>query len=269
MSSWSPSASSQPDGIWRPELVEVPRRRVPGDAHLVRLRLRDRPGSLASISARLAGYGVDVLRLEVLGRDGGFAVDDLLLTGEGLASALDDLGSDVTLLAHRRGVDLADPGLAMAGACFELARAANARETYRRLLAAALGLVFAEAGFVSVGDGHGVLRPMAATVNGLPALDDREASLLRSALWSGDCLTADGRVPWVADSYRELLPAGTVAVVPAGRETALALVREDAAPFVATELERLAALGSVAVATLASRSPEVSTADVRDLRPGR
>jgi hypothetical protein len=254
MSNWSPSDSNvTPAGIWRPERVEVPRRRAPGDAHLLRLRLRDRPGSLAAITSRLAMHGVDVLRLEVLGREGGFAIDDLLVSGAGLGAALAEFGPEVTVLAERRGVDLVDPGLAMAEACCALTAAGNERETYRQLLAAALGLVFAEAGFVSLRQGYGVLRPMASTVSELPALDDQQASLLCSALWSGDCLTADGRVPWVPSSYRDLLPEGTVAVVPGGAEPffVLALIRDDNAPFVTSELDRLAALLEVAVGTLA------------------
>jgi hypothetical protein len=201
----------------------------------------------------LAQHGVDVQRLEVLGREGGFAVDDVLVTGQGLDAALAELGPDVTVLAHRAGVELGDPGLAMAEACRSLTVAGNDREAFRQLLSAALGLVFAEAGFVSVRHGYGVLRPMASTVAGLPALDDRQPSLVCSALWSGDCLTADGRVPWVAESYRDLLPDGTVAVVPGGDPEpflVLALIREDTAPFVVAELDRLAALVQVAVGTL-------------------
>lgn len=241
-----------PAGIWRPELVEVARRPVPGDAHLVRLRLRDRPGSLAAVTSSLARHGVDVLRLDVLGREGGFAIDDMLLAGPDLGAALGELGPGVTVLADRPGIDLLDPGLAMAVACRSLTAAGNDRETYRQLLAAAIGLVFAEAGFICARQGYGVLRPMASTVGGLPALDDQHASLVLSALSSGECLTADGRVPWVPMSYRELLPSGSVAVVPGGPEPffALALIREDDAPFVPTELLRLAALAEVAVGTL-------------------
>jgi hypothetical protein len=254
MSSWSQSDSdTTPAGIWRPERVEVPRRRAPGDAHLIRVRLPDRPGALAAITAGLATHAVDVLRLEVLGREGGFAIDDMLVAGAGLTDAMAEFGPGVTVLADRPGVDLLDPGLAMASACHSLTVAGNERETYRQVLSASLGLVFAEAGFLCIRQGYGVLRPMASTVPGLPALDDQQASLVRSALSSGECLTADGRVPWVAESYRELLPRGTVAVVPGGGEPflVLALIRDDTAPFVAAELDRLAALVEVAVGTLA------------------
>jgi hypothetical protein len=203
------------------------------------------------VASRLATHGVDVLRLDVLDREGGFVIDDLLVVGAGLETALAELGPEVVVLADRPCVDLLDPGLAMAAACQALTSAGNEHETYRQLLSAALGLVFAEAGFVCLRQGPGLLRPMAATVPGLPVLDDERASLVRSALWSGEALTADARAPWVPESYRERLPRGTVAVVPGGGgSVALALVREDAAPFVPTELDRLAALVGVAVGTL-------------------
>jgi hypothetical protein len=228
------------------------RGRRPSHGEMVRLRLRDRPGSLASITATLAGHGVDVLGLEVLDRLAGVAIDDLLLTVPGLEAALAELGPDAEVLARRSGVRLEDRGLAMGAACAALTAAGSRHDTYQRLLSAALGLVFAEAGFVCTRDGSGVLRPVAATVTGLPALDEQAASLVSSALWSGECLTADGRAPWVEASYRHLLPPGTVALVPGGEPPflLLALVREDQAPFVQAELDRLAALVDVAVGVL-------------------
>src|SRR5579872_4118720 len=66
----------------------VPRSRPPGGSELVRLRLPDRPGSLAAVLGHLADHGVDVLALEVLDRSSGVAVDDLLLSVAGLDEAL-------------------------------------------------------------------------------------------------------------------------------------------------------------------------------------
>ena len=78
------------------------------------------------------------------------------------------------------------------------------------------------------------------------------APLVTSALFSGECLTADGRIPWGPDALRALLPPGSLAIVPGGSPPGLALVlaRVDHAPFVTAELDRLAALTRVAVATL-------------------
>jgi hypothetical protein len=156
------------------------------------------------------------------------------------------------VLANRRNVDLHDPALAMASACATVTAAVTPREAYRQLVAAALELVFAEAGFVCVREGHGFLRPLAASVPGLPVLEDGATSLLRSAFFSGESLTADGRVPWAPEGVRERLPGGAVAAIPGGLPPflVLALVRADETPFVPAELDRLAALVRVAIGTL-------------------
>jgi hypothetical protein len=256
------SGSSQPrSSTWaaagddprRPAPVELPRPRAPKGAQLVRLRLPDRPGSLAAVTAHLAAHDVDVLGLEVVDRSTRAAVDDLLLSGDGLAAALASLGPRAMVLGRRPGVDLRDPALAMAAACEAVSSARTAEEAHRQILAAALGLVFAEAGLLCVLREGGVLAVAASTVAGLPAaVDGRGPSLITSALFSGEPLTADGRVPWAPPTLRDRLPDGSVGVVPAGSPPtlALALVREDHAPFVPVELERLAALLRVGVATL-------------------
>lgn len=239
-------------GSRRAALVALPAYTAPKGARLVRLRVRDRPGGLAAITAHLAEHGVNVLRLEVLVRESGYAIDDLLLSGEHLDTALETIGSMASVLADRRDVDLLDPGLAMAGACASVTAAGTAREACRHLLRAALELVFAEAGVVCIREGHSFLRPVAATVPDLPPLEDGPASLLRSALESGECLTADGRAPWAAASFREQLPDGAVLAIPGGSLPflVLVLVREDNSRFVSTEVDRLAALVRVAVGTL-------------------
>jgi hypothetical protein len=248
--------------VREPLLVPLPTSRAPHGARLVRLRLRDRPGSLAAITRHLAEHKVNVIRLEVLGREGGWAVDDFLVSGAGLAAALAELEPDVAVLANRPNVDLLDPGLAMASACASVTAAASAREAYRHLVGSAIELVFAEAGFVCVREGHGFMRPLASTVAGLPVLDDGATSLLRSAFFSGECLTADGRVPWAPPAFREPLPQGAVVAVPGGVPPfmVLALVRSDETPFVAAELDRLAALVRVASGTLQLHQASVTPA---------
>jgi len=244
----SPGVSAQR----RPALVDLPPRQAAADTRFVRLRIRDRPGSLAWVTQHLASHGVDVVRLEVLDVADGYAVDDFLIRGQSISAALSELGPVATVLADRPHAQLVDPALAMATACAAVTSAPNGRDAYRQLVHAALGLVFAEAGFVCVPESHGFLRPLAATDASLPAIEDGGTSLLRSALASGECLTADGRAPWAPEDYRVRLPRGTVAAIPGGDPSflVLALVRDDDSPFVATELERLAALVRVAVGTL-------------------
>jgi hypothetical protein len=239
-------------GTRSPALVTLPGRSAPRGARLVRLRVRDRPGSLAAVTGHLAEFGVDVIRVEVLNREACWAIDDLLLTGPRLDDALATLGRTAAVLADRLEVDLLDPGIAMANACASVTVAGTAREACRNLVRSALELVFAEAGCVCIRDGHSFLRPVASTVPDLPPLDDGPASLLRSALFSGECLTADGRAPWAAERFRAQLPQGSVLAVPGGSAPflVLVLVRDDHAPFVSAEVDRLAALVRVAVGTL-------------------
>jgi hypothetical protein len=265
MSSLSPPISPGVSAQRRPALVEPPLRQAAPDTRFVRLRIRDRPGSLAAVAQHFAAHAVDVVRLEVLDREAGSAVDDFLLRGAGIAAALSELGPDVSVLADRPHAHLDDPALAMARACAAVTGAASGRDAYRQLVSAALGLVFAEAGFVSVPESHGFLRPLASTDAMLPAIEDGGVSLLRSALASGECLTADGRAPWAPEAYRVRLPGGSVAAVPGGEPAfvVLVLVRDDDSPFVATELERLDALMRVAVGTLQLHETRTNTSSFR------
>lgn len=252
-----------PDDPRRPAPVELPRPRAPKGAQLVRLRLPDRPGSLAAVTAHLAKHEVDVLGLEVVDHSPDAAVDDLLLSGTGLDAALASLGSKAMVLGRRAGIDLRDPALAMASACEGVSSAPNATEAYRQIVHAALGLVFAEAGALCIRREGGLLAIIASTVVEMPAaVENQAASLIESACASGEPLTADGRIPWAAPGLRDCLPKGSVAVVPAG-SLALALVREDHAPFVQVELERLAALMRVAAATLNLHEATVVKSRVR------
>ncbi len=237
----------------RPATVEAPRARAPKGTELVRLRLPDRPGSLAAVTEHLASHGVDVLRLEIVDRGGGAAVDDFLLAGVGLDSALATVGSRAYVLARRPGLDLRDPALAMAAACEAISVTRSEADAHRQLVHAALGLVFAEAGLLLLRREGGLYAVAASTSEEFPSVVEADAApLVTSALFSGECLTADGRIPWALGSLRALLPPGSVAVIPGGSPPGLALVlaRADHAPFVTAELDRLAALTRVAVATL-------------------
>jgi hypothetical protein len=245
----------QPAGVGtrRPDPVEAPRVWAPRGTELVRLRLPDRPGSLAAVTQHLASHGVDVLRLEIVDRAGGVAVDDLLLGGESLDACLATIGPRAAVLGRRPGTDLRDPGLAMAAACEAVSSARCEADAHGRVVHAALGLVFAEAGLLLVRRDSGLYAMVASTAAGVPpAVEATGIPLVTSALFSGECLTADGRIPWAPAGLRAILPPGSVVVVPGGLPPVLALVlaRADHAPFVTAELERLTALMRVAVATL-------------------
>jgi hypothetical protein len=205
------------------------------------------------VAEHLASHGVDVLRLEIVDRGVGAAIDDFLLAGAGLDSGLATLGPRAIVLARRPGADLRDPGLAMAAACEAVSSARSEADAHGRIVQAALGLVFAEAGLLLVRREGGLYAIAASSAAGVPfAVEAAGLPLVTSALFSGECLTADGRIPWAPETLRDVLPPGSVVVVPGGSPPTFALVlaRTDHAPFVTAELERLAALMRVAIATL-------------------
>ncbi len=225
------------------ELASGVRLVAPEDASLIRLALPDRPGALALVSSRLAARSVNILRLEVVAREDGTAIDDLLVAG-----------GDLALLACRERGELPDPGLAMAAACASVTAAAGAGEARRRLLDAALKLGIADDGLILRDAGHGWLRPVASTVEHLPPIRAHEPSVARAAVGSGRPVVARGEEQWASPVYRSRFGAGHVLAVPGGVPPffALTVIRRDEFPFVEAEITRLQALVRVAVGTLAA-----------------
>ena len=123
------------------------------DATLIRLELPDRPGSLAIVAGVLGRCGVNILQLEVLSRNDGVAVDELLLEGGSLDLALRRLGPYVTVRERKPHGILPDPGVAMAKACASIVAAATPAHARQALLEAALELARADtAELVRVGE---------------------------------------------------------------------------------------------------------------------
>ena len=218
------------------------------------------------MTAHLAEHGVDVLGLEVVDRGRGCAVDDLLLSGDGARRRRSPtLGAAGIVLARRPGVDLRDPALAMAAAC-EAVSSAPQRPRRRTGASsrAALGLVFAEAGLVCVRREDGFLAVAASTVAG-PAGGRRRPRALAAHLGALQRRAPDRRRP------RAVGPAGAAATCcPAARSRSsrpaplvarARLVRDDHAPFVAAELDRLAALVRAALARCAARDAPSTASD--------
>jgi hypothetical protein len=224
------------------------------EPQLVRLALPDQPGRLALVANSFAGHDVNILRLEVVEVGDGTAVDDFLVVGGDLATALEALRGDVEILGLREHAELPDPGLAMADALAVVSGAASLGAARHALLAAALELVAADSGVLLRDAGHGWLRPVAATAESLPPIRADEHCLARSALSRSRAETASPQEPWAPVAYTVALGMGRVLVVPAGLPPflALALVRHDAFPFVDAEVERVRALLRVGIGILAA-----------------
>jgi hypothetical protein len=194
------------------------------DWTLLRVATPDRPGGLAVFARCMAACGVDILSIEILGHEGPKAVADVLVHGGDLDRALRALDEDLDLLGRRSHGDLPDPALVMAEACGIVFGQPSAEA----LLDAAMRLVGADVGAVyRVVDGE--LAEGAQTTGGLE-------SLARQALAR--------HAPAFAEPAAGSALAIGIGDVPA---LVLAVARDQTFPFQAAEVERLQALGRLAL----------------------
>src|SRR4051794_35975130 len=158
------------------EVVPPPTLSAPEGVRLVRLRLADRPGSLAKVTEGFAAHEVDVLRLEIVAQEDGWATDDFLVKGKKVREALRVLGAraGTRVVTCGDGGDRPAPGMGLAAACALVGLANSRRHACRQLVHAAFSRVFAEGGVVSILT-DGSLRPVASTVSGLPPAPAEQA----------------------------------------------------------------------------------------------
>ena len=192
----------------------------------------------------LANCGVDILSVEVVGHQGGEAIDDVLVRGGDLDRALVALGGEVRLLGRRTGAELPDPALSMAEACGRVLAATTVEQARSALIAAVLRLCSADGGVLLEQREGGRLTVVAASVPRLPEIAPDDPSLARRALRLGAPQLARGEDAWAPPAYRTALQGRTVLALPVGTGSALVLVvvRHDDLPFVDVEIERLGAL---------------------------
>jgi hypothetical protein len=218
---------------------------------LLRLELSDRPGSLAVVASVFGACRVNILRLEVVGRGDGVAVDDLLIEGGDLERALRELGALARVLTREPRAELPDPGVAMAEACAAIADAPTLELARGELLRAAIELARANEGVLLCGTGHGWLQPVAATVERLGPIRSEEPTLARKALADGDCLSTPPGHAWAPPAYLDHLGDGAAAIVPSD-SLVLVVVRAGNVSFAQAELLRLQALARVTRGVLAA-----------------
>ena len=194
------------------------------DWTLLRVATPDRPGGLAVFARCMAACGVDILSIEILGHEGPKAVADVLVHGGDLDRALRALDEDLDLLGRRSHGDLPDPALAMAEACgivFGEPSAETLLDAAMRLVGADIGAVYRVV--------EGELAEGAQTTGGLESL--ARQALAREA-------------PAFAEPAAGSALAIAIGDVPA---LVLAVARDQTFPFQAAEVERLQALGRLAL----------------------
>lgn len=197
------------------------------DWTLLRVTTPDRPGGLAVFARCMAACGVDILSIEILGHEGPKAVADVLVRGGDLDRALRALDEDLDLLGRRSHGDLPDPALAMAEACGVVL----ADRSVDSLLLAAIRLVGADVGAIYRVEA-GELESVAEMTGGLESL-------------AAQCLASGGA------AFAEPA-AGSAMAMPlgAGPQLVLAVARSQTFPFQAAEVDRLSALGRLALPVL-------------------
>ena len=215
-----------------------------GEPTLIRLALPDRPGGLATVARCLANCGVDILSVEVVGHQGGEAIDDVLCRGSNLDRASRRSDTRCGCSAGAPGAELPDPALSMAEACGRVLAATTVEQARSALIAAVLRLCSANAGDLAEQREQGRLAVVAASVPRLPEIAPDDPSLARRALRLGVPQLARGDETWAPAAYRDALPGRTVLALPVGAGSAfvLVVVRRDELPFVDVEIERLGAL---------------------------
>ncbi len=214
----------------------------------MRLELPDRPGSLAIVAGVLAGCGVNILRLEVVGQDDGNAVDEFLLEGGDLQLALFRLGPYVRVIERAPQSTLPDPGVAMAEACGRIAVAPSPERLREELLHRALELVRADDGVFFEPHRDGWLSPVAATVAGLGPVHLSELPHARTALETVRAIGTDAGESWAPRRYLEHLQGEAAALIPVGPSprAVLAVFRTRPIVFASAELGRLESLAHFA-----------------------
>jgi hypothetical protein len=197
------------------------------DWTLLRVTTPDRPGGLAVFARCLAACGVDILSIEILGHEGPKAVADVLVRGGDLDRALRALDEDLDLLGRRSHGDLPDPALAMAEACGLV----FADRSVDSLLLAAIRLVGADVGAIYRVE-EGGLVSAAEMTGGLEAL-------------AAQCLATG------AAAFAEPAAGSAMAMLLGeGPQLVLAVARAQTFPFQAAEVDRLSALGRLALPVL-------------------
>ena len=213
---------------------------------LLRIALPDRPGALASVARCLAACGVDILGVEVVGHEEGEAIDDILVAGGDLARALGALDDDIRVLGRIEGAALPDPGLLMAEALGAVLAAPSVVAARGAIVGAAVRLGGGAGGALLQHGADDRLSVVGATVPGLADIPAYQPSLARRALRAGRALTTTTEEAWAPQAWREALVGRHVVAVPLEGETdepyVLVVVRESDVPFVAAEIDRLAAL---------------------------
>ncbi|MBW3605283.1 MAG: ACT domain-containing protein [Actinobacteria bacterium] len=213
--------------------------------YVLRVSLPDTPGSLHAVAGICGDAGADIVSLAVIERSGGFAIDDLCVTGivdpTALRGAIDALpGTTVTSVRPTATTRDVDGAIALAAALVAGGRGAV------RLLVDRLPAALWASWAVAVANGWSGMEVLAASAGALPPVHGGWLPLTSTRRL--DPVDLGGGVEWDRDLE--------IAAAPLGQTTSAVLVARRGGPrFVERERWQLELLAQVAVATEVAHTP--------------
>lgn len=220
----------------------------------IRIQMPDRPGALSAISTALAVQGVDIIRLDIVGHNGGMVVDDLLVAGpsqEAIGQAIGSFQTDVVVKTFEDTGG--DPTLTMADGLMGVARSPNGSAALESTMAHARKLGRADAVFVAAAREDGGLVLQDALRAPLAEVPSDDPFVLRWILHRQTAAAFTMDDGWAPANVRGELAGAWVALAPLGAFHVLLLTRMLNIPFLRDELERIASFAEVAAAVLRLR----------------
>jgi hypothetical protein len=220
----------------------------------IRIQMPDRPGALSAISTALAVQGVDIVRLDIVGHNGGMVVDDLLLSGpdqQRIGQAIGSFQSDVVVKTFEE--TSGDPTLEMGDGLVAVARSGSPGEALDLVGRHGRRLARADDVFVGEAQQDGSIAIRGTEPGQMATVGVDEAFTGRWVLHRQTAAAFATEPGWAPDDLATKMPGAWVAMAPLGVFHLLMFTRLLNIPFLRDELERIAVFTEVAGAMLQLR----------------
>ena len=222
----------------------------------VRIRMPDRPGSLASVTAALAGNGVNIERLDVVSQQAKVVVDDLLLSAESdreIRMALHSFRDDVTVRVFEEAIGDPATELGLALAAVATAESAAARRAAAVAGAVRVGRAASAAWLRATPEGG---MDVLTGPEGLPSIAAGEPFAGRWTLQRCAGIAFMIGDEWASEAFQDALGGAWVALAPCGPFDLLLVSRRLNIAYFPGEIDRLSAYAGAAGAIVRAAGDE-------------
>ncbi len=219
----------------------------------VRIQMPDRPGALSAISTALAANTVDIVRFDVVSREGATVVDDLFLTAatqDEIGAAIGSFHADVTVRTFDG--QSGEPAIEMGTGLLEVAEAPTVVAARLATAEGARRLARADAAVLLRAAADGGYECVAGRVE-VPPIESSDPFVGRWALQRGAAIAFPVTDGWAPARVQHALEAAWVAVAPFDAFGLLLVARKLNIAYFTGELERLSAFADAAAAILRCR----------------